>query len=88
MELDILVFFLISTLTIASGIMVLEAKEIFHSALYLGLMLVSVAGIFVLMGAEFLAAIQVLVYAGAVIVLVLFAIMLTRRIALEEEETG
>ncbi|MFQ5815533.1 MAG: NADH-quinone oxidoreductase subunit J [Candidatus Hydrothermarchaeaceae archaeon] len=88
MELDLLVFLAVSALTIASSIMVLEAKEIFHSALYLALMLVSVAGIFILMGAEFLAAIQVLVYAGAVIVLVLFAIMLTRRIGEEAGEVS
>ncbi len=85
METDLLIFFIVSFISIASSVMVLQAEEIFHSALFLALLLVSVAGIFLLMGAEFLAAVQVMVYAGAVIVLVLFAIMLTRR---TEEEAG
>lgn len=85
MELDLLVFFIVASATITSSIMVLEAEQIFHSALYLALMLVSVAGLFLLMGAEFLAAMQVLIYAGAVIVLVLFAIMLTKKMT---EEAG
>ncbi len=86
MEFDLLVFFALSFVTVASSIMVLEAQQIFHSALYLALMLVSVAGLFLLMGAEFLAAMQVLIYAGAVIVLVLFAIMLTKKITEGAEE--
>ncbi len=86
MDLDLLVFFIISFVIIAASIMVLEAEEIFHSALFLALMLVSVAGIFLLLGAEFIAAIQVLVYAGGVVVLVLFAIMLTKRITEPTEE--
>ncbi len=88
MDADLLVFFFISFITIVSSIMVLEAEEIFHSALFLALLLVSVAGIFLMMGAEFLAAIQVLVYAGGVIVLVLFAIMLTQRVAEESGEVN
>lgn len=88
MDADLLVFFFISFVTIASSIMVLEAEEIFHSALFLALLLVSVAGIFLLMGAEFIAAIQVLVYAGGVIVLVLFAIMLTQKVAEEPGEVN
>lgn len=79
MSADLIVFFIIAIISIASSILVIESEEIFHSALYLALMFVSVAGIFLLLGAEFLAAIQVLIYAGAVIILVIFAIMLTKR---------
>lgn len=64
---------------IIASILVLETREIFHSALFLALMFVCVAGLFILLNAEFLAAIQILIYAGAVIVLILFAIMLTKR---------
>ncbi|MFQ6136970.1 MAG: NADH-quinone oxidoreductase subunit J [Candidatus Hydrothermarchaeales archaeon] len=88
MAADLIVFLIIALVAIASSILVLESEEIFHSALYLALMFVSVAGLFILLGAEFLAAIQVLIYAGAVIILVLFAIMLTKRgIALRERTT-
>ncbi|MFQ5975910.1 MAG: NADH-quinone oxidoreductase subunit J [Candidatus Hydrothermarchaeales archaeon] len=79
MSADLLVFFIIALVSIASSVLVVESEEIFHSALYLALMFVSVAGLFILLGAEFLAAIQVLIYAGTVIILVLFAIMLTKR---------
>jgi len=79
MSADLIVFIIIALISIVSSIMVVETEEIFHSALYLALMFVSVAGIFLLLGAEFLAAIQVLIYAGAVVILVLFAIMLTKR---------
>ncbi|MCS4541197.1 MAG: NADH-quinone oxidoreductase subunit J [Euryarchaeota archaeon] len=76
---DLLAFLVLGLTAIVSSILVLESKEIFHSALYLALMFVCVAGLFILLNAEFLAAIQILIYAGAVIVLILFAIMLTKR---------
>ncbi len=62
-----------------SSIMVVHSKEVFHSALYLALTFVAVAGLFLMLDAEFLAVIQILIYAGAVTVIALFAIMLTRR---------
>ena len=74
-----LAFLILSLLSISSSILVLKSKEIVHSALYLALMFICVAGLFILLNAEFLAAIQILIYAGAVIVLILFAIMLTKR---------
>jgi NADH-quinone oxidoreductase subunit J len=59
--------------------MVVHVREVFHSALFLALMFTGVAGIFLILDAEFLAVIQLLIYAGAVVVIVLFAIMLTKR---------
>lgn len=79
MSADLIVFLIIAIISIASSIMVVESEEIFHSALFLTLMFLSVGGLFILLGAEFLAAIQVLIYGGAVVILVLFAIMLTKR---------
>src|SRR5688500_14153537 len=61
-----------------SAIRVVTAKNIVHAALYLVLVLSGVAGIFILLAAEFLAIVQVLVYIGAIVVLFLFGIMLTR----------
>lgn len=62
----------------AAALLVVVSKNVVHSALYLVIALLSVAGVFLLLGAEFLAWTQVLVYAGAVIVLILFGLMLTR----------
>ena len=60
-----------------SAIMVLRVKELVHATVWLATMLFGVAGIFLTLGAEFLATIQVLVYVGAVITLILFTVMLT-----------
>ncbi len=62
----------------AAGLLVVTARNVVHSALYLVVALLSVAGTFLLLGAEFLAWAQVLVYVGAVVVLILFGLMLTR----------
>ena len=62
----------------ASALLVVTARNVVHSALYLVIALLAVAGTFLLLGAEFLAWAQVLVYVGAVIVLILFGLMLTR----------
>ncbi|MCX7699051.1 MAG: NADH-quinone oxidoreductase subunit J, partial [Candidatus Goldbacteria bacterium] len=60
------------------------SKNIFHSALYLATVLFGVAGIFVLLNSYFLAGIQVLIYIGAVVVLAIFVINLTRKITGED----
>ncbi len=75
------VFCLLAFFIILSAILVVSLKNIFHSALFLIFALFGVAGIYVLLHAEFLAAVQVLIYVGAVAILMIFAIMLTTRIA-------
>lgn len=62
----------------AAALLVVVARNVVHAALYLVVALLSVAGAFLMMGAEFLAWTQVLVYVGAVVVLILFGLMLTR----------
>jgi NADH-quinone oxidoreductase subunit J len=57
-----------------------SVRNIFHAAIYLILALFAVAGFFLLLHAEFLAAVQVLIYVGAVAVLMIFAVMLTTRL--------
>ena len=69
-------FYLFAFVTIASGIMVISAKNPVHSVMWLILAIFSAAGLFVLMGAEFLAMLLVLVYVGAVAVLFLFVVMM------------
>jgi NADH-quinone oxidoreductase subunit J len=74
-----IVFIVISILTILSTIMVIRSRKLVHSALYLAGTFIGTAGLFMLLEAEFLAWVQVLVYVGAVVTLILFTIMLTRK---------
>ncbi|MCP4684595.1 MAG: NADH-quinone oxidoreductase subunit J [bacterium] len=74
-------FWILSAIVLISGLLVVSLKNIFHCALFLMLCLTGVAGIFILLHAEFLAAAQVLVYVGAVSVLMIFAVMLTSNLA-------
>ena len=71
-----LFFYLFAGLCVASGFMVIAARNPVHSVLFLILAFVNAAGLFVIMGAEFLAMILVVVYVGAVAVLFLFVIMM------------
>jgi len=74
-----IVFLVISVLTIMSTIMVVRSNKLVHSAIYLAGTFIGTAGLFILLKAEFLAWVQILVYVGAVITLILFTIMLTRK---------
>ena len=71
-----LTFYLFSMTTIAAGVMVISAKNPVHSVLFLILAFFNSAGLFILLGAEFLAMILVGVYVGAVAVLFLFVVMM------------
>lgn len=74
-------FYLFSFMIIGSAILVVISRDIFHSALFLILCLFAVAGVYVLLGADFLAAVQVLLYVGAISILLIFAIMLTAKVS-------
>ncbi len=74
-------FWILSAIILVSAFMVVSLKNIFHCAIALIICLSGVAGIYVLLHAEFLAAVQVLIYVGAVSVLMIFAIMLTHNLA-------
>ena len=71
-----LFFYLFSTMAIASAVMVIFARNPVHSVLFLILTFVNAAGLFVIIGAEFLAMILIVVYVGAVAVLFLFVVMM------------
>ena len=71
-----LAFYLFAAVTLAAGVMVISARNPVHSVLFLILAFFNSAGLFVLMGAEFLAMILVVVYVGAVAVLFLFVVMM------------
>ena len=74
-----LVFYALSALLILGALAVVFLPRIIHAALSLVLFFVAIAGVFILLHAEFIAAAQVIIYAGAITVLVLFAVMLTQR---------
>jgi NADH-quinone oxidoreductase subunit J len=69
-------FYLFAGITVASAVMVIASKNPVHSVLFLILAFVNAAGLFVLLGAEFLAMILIVVYVGAVAVLFLFVVMM------------
>src|SRR3984957_14396777 len=71
-----LVFYLFSAVLLTSAIMVIASRNPVHAVLFLILCFFSAAGLFLLMGAEFLALILVIVYVGAVAVLFLFVVMM------------
>ena len=74
------VFIILSIITLGAALAVVTSKNLFHSALFLILSFVGVAGLYILLEAGFLAAVQILVYVGAISILIIFAIMLTRRL--------
>jgi NADH-quinone oxidoreductase subunit J len=76
MTLQAIFFYLFGSITVAAAVMVIAARNPVHSVLFLILAFVNAAGLFVLMGAEFLAMILIVVYVGAVAVLFLFVVMM------------
>ncbi len=80
MSLEAAGFWGLALVLLASSLAVVLSKNLFHSVLYLALALVATAGVFLLLQAEFLAAVQVLLYAGGVITIVVFAIVVTERL--------
>ena len=80
MSLDPIAFWGLAAVLLASALAVLLSKNPFHPVLYLALALVGTAGIFLTLDAEFLAAVQILLYAGGVVTIVVFAIVVTERL--------
>ena len=85
MTADHIIFLLTAALTLGSAIAVVTVRNLVHAALALIVSFFGVAIVFVLLQAGFLAAVQVVLYIGAIAILIIFAIMLTRRVM---EDTG
>ena len=77
MELKPLVFYLFALLTIGSAVIVVTVRNIVHAAFSLMVTLFSIAGLYVFLQADFLAATQIIVYVGGILVLILFGVMMT-----------
>jgi NADH-quinone oxidoreductase subunit J len=71
-------FFIVALLSVGGALGVVLSRNLIHGALYLIVSLFGGAGMFILLSAPFLAAVQVLVYIGAIAILIIFAVMLTR----------
>ncbi len=80
MSLEPIAFWVLAVVLLASGLAVVLTRNLFHSVLYLALALTATAGVFLSLDAEFLAAIQLLLYAGGVVTIVVFAIVVTERL--------
>jgi NADH-quinone oxidoreductase subunit J len=73
-------FWVLAVILVGSALSVVLSKNLFHAVLWLAFALTGTAGIFLLLDAEFLAAVQLLLYAGGVITVVVFAIVVTERL--------
>src|SRR3972149_6374237 len=82
------IFYIIAAVTVSGALGVVLARNIVHAALFLILALLAVAGVFILLSAEFLAIVQILIYGGAFTILILFAMMLTRARDLPQSSSG
>lgn len=80
MSLDVLGFWVLAVLLVGSALAVVLSRNLFHSVLWLALALTGTAGIFLMLDAEFLAGVQILLYAGGVVTVVVFAIVVTERL--------
>ena len=73
-----IVFWVLTVMAVGAALGVVLVKDLFRAALLLIVVFMAVAGFFVLLSAEFLAVVQVLIYVGAIAILIIFAVMLTR----------
>jgi NAD(P)H-quinone oxidoreductase subunit 6 len=80
MNVSTAVFYLVAIITVGSAFMVAFSRNIIYSAFSLLGTFAGVAGLYIFLGADFVAAVQLLIYVGGILVLILFAVMLTHRI--------
>jgi NADH-quinone oxidoreductase subunit J len=80
MSVQQLIFLVFAVITLFSALMVVSLRNLLHSALWLIMALLGVASLFALLEASFFAAVQILVYIGAIAILIIFAVMLTHNI--------
>lgn len=80
MTADQLIFFIIATVTVVASLMMVAVPRVFHAALLMILAFLGIGALYMQMGAGFLGVIQILIYVGAIAVLMIFAIMLTPKV--------
>ena len=83
-----IIFYLFAAITLLSAAFVVSTKNIVYAAFYLLFTFFGVAGIYVLLGADFIAVVQLVVYVGGILVLLIFGVMLTNRITSVQIKSG
>ncbi len=83
-----IIFYIFAAITILSALFVVTTKNIIYSAFYLLFTFFGVAGIYVLLGADFIAIAQIMVYVGGILILLLFGVMLTNKVTGVEIKSG
>ena len=83
-----LVFWFIALLTVASSVLVVTARNILHAAFSLCMAFLGVAGLYIYLHADFVAAVQLIVYVGGILVLIMFAIMFSSNVVEDTAESG
>jgi NADH-quinone oxidoreductase subunit J len=83
----VVAFWILTVMTLGAALMVVIVRNLFHAVLSLILSFVGVAGLYITLSADFVAVAQVLIYAGAISVLILFALMLTPQAGRDNAET-
>jgi NADH-quinone oxidoreductase subunit J len=82
---ELFIFLFLAASALISAMLVISSKEIVHSVISLAICFIAVACLYVMLNAEFVALVQIFVYVGAVVVVILFGIMLTKREIMESE---
>src|SRR4051795_2779939 len=85
---EFIAFLLLALIAITGGILLLNLTKVIHMVLALVATFISIAGIYILLSAEFLAVVQILIYSGAITIIMLFGIMLTNPDKSSEEKQG
>ena len=79
MSASTIIFYLLAAITLGSGLLAVTSRQIFRSAIYLLFSLIGVAGLYFWLQYEFIAAVQIVVYVGGIVVLIIFSIFLTQQ---------
>ena len=79
MEGSTIIFYLLAALTLVSGLLSVTTRQIFRAAIYLLFSLIGIAGLYFWLQYEFIAAVQIVVYVGGIVVLIIFSIFLTQQ---------
>jgi NADH-quinone oxidoreductase subunit J len=83
-----IVFYLLSAFILGTGLMAVTSRQLFRSAIYLLFSMMGIAGIYFWLQFEFIAAVQIVVYVGGIVVLIIFSIFLTHRVGSDLPEPG
>lgn len=85
---EFLIFILLAVVAMGGGILMLNLSKVVHMVVALVFTFISIAGIYVMLSAEFIAVVQILIYSGAITIIMLFGIMLTRHNDVSEPRTS